>query len=798
MALLLFLMVVPAFTFLLQPLASLYSRRHEYEADAQGTLVSPEIDLTGVTEPVQLLFRHFLSAEAGYDFADVGVLVDGRETVLASNNPTIGGLPSATNGFEEVALDLSAFRGQRLRVDPLALFERVARKLVAGLQPQRSNPSPQPPLLAFEHYIKGLLAEKPETQLKFLQTAVQLHPGYDRAYMAMWEVHTAVGDHQKALATLRAAPLPFRERLRWMRDALSRRLEGLPPFWLAFALTLTETVGVGVLALPIAFAGFGQAGAIALLTGFGLLNVITVAALVESSDVKGHKLLSALTRLFSRLVRIPSYTVRVRARESAAPEPDEDTAPPAGDRLVSVTVDVHENITGRSEHQITLPPLRLDSAATRAAGFVASRIFLNDRSTREWAKARFDGEDLSAYLSVKSPFTCGGGWCEGDHDYTHEYDPHRGERRRCIELLERVASSRRVAGVVRYELASLYELEGEHVKALRLHALNRAQFRTDPFERSRYRMVVLLKMIANYEFADTWTREHKADLRDIYLALDEAGIYPTEDTFPTAPPKASENTPTEQEFVADDTAKPSGDSLLRVRLVLLHIAGEEARRIKENQSLPRVACEVVFKKKRTRHRTLSTESHHDEKLMDRYRIRKRSIEVLEESIEERVELAVGHVPKHQEPESGEPEEFRKPKKSKEPREKPPLRGNELYNKACLHAVREVEPFCERRAVTTGDKEAASAGAVGVMRQALHPSLCEHYHPSELLLVDPDLRCLRGIPAFDRLVEEQLRRDWGPSRPLARSVPGDRLLDAWVIQRIHHAWSGADARTGSGL
>jgi STE24 endopeptidase len=33
-ALLLFFMVVPVFTFLLQPIGSLYSRRHEYEADA--------------------------------------------------------------------------------------------------------------------------------------------------------------------------------------------------------------------------------------------------------------------------------------------------------------------------------------------------------------------------------------------------------------------------------------------------------------------------------------------------------------------------------------------------------------------------------------------------------------------------------------------------------------------------------------------------------------------------------------------------------------------------------------------
>ena len=69
---------------------------------------------------------------------------------------------------------------------------------------------------------------------------------------------------------------------------LSRRLESLPPFWLAFTLTLTETVGGGVLALPIAFAGFGPAGAIVLLVVFGVLNMLTVAALVESITRDGR------------------------------------------------------------------------------------------------------------------------------------------------------------------------------------------------------------------------------------------------------------------------------------------------------------------------------------------------------------------------------------------------------------------------------------------------------------------------------------------------------------------------------
>jgi STE24 endopeptidase len=37
MALVLFFMIAPSFTFLLQPLASLYSRRQEFEADAYAS-----------------------------------------------------------------------------------------------------------------------------------------------------------------------------------------------------------------------------------------------------------------------------------------------------------------------------------------------------------------------------------------------------------------------------------------------------------------------------------------------------------------------------------------------------------------------------------------------------------------------------------------------------------------------------------------------------------------------------------------------------------------------------------------
>lgn len=46
LALLLFFLVMPAFTFLLQPLASLYSRKHEFEADAYAAHNASAADLT--------------------------------------------------------------------------------------------------------------------------------------------------------------------------------------------------------------------------------------------------------------------------------------------------------------------------------------------------------------------------------------------------------------------------------------------------------------------------------------------------------------------------------------------------------------------------------------------------------------------------------------------------------------------------------------------------------------------------------------------------------------------------------
>ncbi len=73
------------------------------------------------------------------------------------------------------------------------------------------------------------------------------------------------------------------ERLRWAWARFARRLESLPPFWTSFALTLTETVGAGTLALPIALAGIGPLPGILLMIVLGTVNVVTIVCGAEAA-----------------------------------------------------------------------------------------------------------------------------------------------------------------------------------------------------------------------------------------------------------------------------------------------------------------------------------------------------------------------------------------------------------------------------------------------------------------------------------------------------------------------------------
>lgn len=107
----------------------------------------------------------------------------------------------------EASAEIVEDGGLRELVD---VAERAARRL-AGIPVQPGGDDsraiePPPSLEVFEAFVKGLVAETPATQRRFLLDAVRQAPGYGRAQMALWEVCTELQDHARALEAARAVP----------------------------------------------------------------------------------------------------------------------------------------------------------------------------------------------------------------------------------------------------------------------------------------------------------------------------------------------------------------------------------------------------------------------------------------------------------------------------------------------------------------------------------------------------------------------------------------------------------------
>jgi hypothetical protein len=86
----------------------------------------------------------------------------------------------------------------------------------------------------------------------------------------------------RALATMYAPREPPAARLRWRVSGVGAWVEALPPFWQTCVFVLALSFPQAALALSIGMAGIGPIAGAALLLGFGLLNVITIAALAEA------------------------------------------------------------------------------------------------------------------------------------------------------------------------------------------------------------------------------------------------------------------------------------------------------------------------------------------------------------------------------------------------------------------------------------------------------------------------------------------------------------------------------------
>ena len=97
--------------------------------------------------------------------------------------------------------------------DILNIYGRLARRIAPPNAGVSADQLAQiyPSLPAFEQYIKGLLAEGSEARVTFLTQALKLAPTFHRARIALWEVHTDLGEHADAMAVL--APVPPEHRL---------------------------------------------------------------------------------------------------------------------------------------------------------------------------------------------------------------------------------------------------------------------------------------------------------------------------------------------------------------------------------------------------------------------------------------------------------------------------------------------------------------------------------------------------------------------------------------------------------
>ena len=294
-----------------------------------------------------------------------------------------------------------------------------------------------------------------------------------------------------------------------------------------------------------------------------------LASIAEASGVAGGGLAGAIIQFFGMLWPKPRrFQVRVRVESGNGDPQDTDNT--------KVTVSLDEPATGESVATKTMVANNLDEAAALVAGDIARHIFILDPTTPPWCVGAANGRDLAAMLLAKQ-----------ERVYAKSPNDIGRARSKQIDILEKATGNNQCAGIVRYELAQLYDLAGEHMAALRLHAVNREQY--PRFYRGRYRLSMSLEMIANPAFR---LRDTDTDMLDESLTiLNRCGVT--------------------GHVTRQDNDSVDGKLQPRLREKLLVAAGEELRAIRRQLTL--------------RHVIWGTFRHRDERLirMPHWGLRKR-------------------------------------------------------------------------------------------------------------------------------------------------------------------------------
>jgi Tfp pilus assembly protein PilF len=135
----------------------------------------------------------------------LGQVVGATHVVIGSFRLT-GGLISVR--AQNIRLDTGQMEHDFVEAGPLddlfGVFARVGRRL-GGLAGS-GVPTAKPSLSVFENYIKGLIATSTPAKVGYLEAAIKLDPGFDRARLALWNVHHDESNGQVALLTAAAVP----------------------------------------------------------------------------------------------------------------------------------------------------------------------------------------------------------------------------------------------------------------------------------------------------------------------------------------------------------------------------------------------------------------------------------------------------------------------------------------------------------------------------------------------------------------------------------------------------------------
>jgi hypothetical protein len=235
-----------------------------------------------------------------------------------------------------------------------------------------------------------------------------------------------------------------------------------------------------------------------------------------------------------------------------------------------VTVEIDEPRSGGTIASKTIVAAGLDDAASMVAGYVARQIFVRDPASPPWCYGAADGRDLGALLLARQ-----------ERVYVESADDVQSSRRRQIELLANVTGADRCAGVVRYELAQLEDLERDQLAALRLHAMNREQF--PRFFLGTYRLCMSLEMIADPRFPVFYPASARGVLDETLDVLYRAGLADVDHCG---------------ERDIHLKAGTSGPSVLshELRETLLGAARRELRTIRNQLSFPVVAWNTFWRR----------------------------------------------------------------------------------------------------------------------------------------------------------------------------------------------------------